>query len=240
MTVYHSVDSRHSCPSVQAPLQTLNGHKQNIIYLFTRLSRYNWKSNWRNAACNLCLWLDHYTLPTLVHIVDLAVIAAIHRYRGGNRRICLNYRSNLQKTYRNHITISARLRSRSNSTIQRAAGGGRLEKLLCLEIVQKVGRQRDARTDLIDLIRVVVPELRCCAGGICKYCTKLSQNLISPSKNCAKLLIGLAELFVMNKFEPTVRSQKLMIILFYQIANINLRFLPAAFPSTPGSALENC
>ena len=50
---------------------------------------------------------------------------------------------------------------------------------------------------------------------------QLLQNLILPNKNSAKLLIGLAGLFVMNNFQTTLPSHKLIIILLDLNANMN-------------------
>ena len=71
-----------------------------------------------------------------------------------------------------------------------------------------------------------------CAADICNICPQLLQNLILPNKNSAKLLIGLAGLFVMNNFQPTVPSRKLIIILLDLIANMK----PHTFPPERAAA----
>ena len=71
-----------------------------------------------------------------------------------------------------------------------------------------------------------------CPADICNICPQLLQNLILPNKNSAKLLIGLARLFVMNNFQSTVPSHKLIIILLDLIANMK----PHTFPPERAAA----
>ena len=87
----------------------------------------------------------------------------------------------------------------------------------------------DVRSDLIDLLRVVLGSV---PRGYLQYLPQLLQNLILPNKNSAKLLIGLAGLFVMNNFQSTVPSHKLIIILLDLIANMK----PHTFPPERAAA----